>query len=321
MCSSDLLGAEVDHLTVVSEPERQAVIRMGVPAGRISVVPNGADALDLARPLASQEPDTAVYSGALSFSANYDAVRWLLAEIWPIVVRARPGARLVITGSTAGVDLSTLPSVPGVVFSGFVDDIKTLVATRAACVVPLRTGGGTRLKVLEALALGTPVVSTSKGGEGLDVQNGWHVLIADSPDAFAAAIVKVFERGEDVAGWVGEERELLWRGRQELGCVFAQEDGQGGDAGGPDASAAIGGFQRGVRRQAAPHDFAGEAEPIEQLRLVTGDAAREDGFFPRGGRDFVALQLTKDLQQTVGAVEARARFGVLPAGEEAHEVG
>lgn len=205
------LASEVDHVTVVSEPERQAVIAMGGRPDRVSVAPNGADASDLDRPLTAPRPATAVYSGALTYSPNYDAVRWFLLEIWPIVVKSRPEARFVVTGSTTGVDLASLPKAPCVEFVGFVDDIKSLVAASAVCVVPLRAGGGTRLKVLEALALGTPVVSTSKGVEGLDVEHGRHALIADSPEAFASDVLRVFNDATVANGLRAEGRALVER--------------------------------------------------------------------------------------------------------------
>ena len=94
-----------------------------------------------------------------------------------------PGLTVRITGSTTGVDLSSLPRHPAAHFTGYVPDIRPVVARSWASVVPLRAGGGTRLKILESMALGTPVVSTSKGAEGLDVTDGENILIADDAAA------------------------------------------------------------------------------------------------------------------------------------------
>jgi len=86
-----------------------------------------------------------------------------------------------------------LPLGSGAELTGYLDDIRPAVAQSWACVVPLRVGGGTRLKILEAMALGTPVISTSKGAEGLDVTHEENVLIADSPNDFAQAVLRVLE--------------------------------------------------------------------------------------------------------------------------------
>jgi polysaccharide biosynthesis protein PslH len=191
-----LLSQEMDHLTVVSEAERSAVIQMGCNPARVSVVPNGADPVDLERPPAAVAATTAVYSGSPTYGPNLDAVRWFSTEVWPIVRAQSPGARFLVTGSTKGVDLGLLPSIPGVEFTGFVDDVKSLIAASGACVVPLRLGGGTRLKVLEAMALGTPVVATTKAVEGIDVVDDSHVLIADTAEHFAAQVLRLFaDRG------------------------------------------------------------------------------------------------------------------------------
>ena len=122
-----------------------------------------------------------------------DAVRFFLDEIFPTVRSARHDTSLVVTGSTGSIDLSSMIGGGGVTFTGRVPDIARLVAHSAACVVPLRTGGGTRLKILEAMAVGTPVVSTTKGAEGLAVTHGENILIADSPDGFAKQTLRLMD--------------------------------------------------------------------------------------------------------------------------------
>jgi glycosyltransferase involved in cell wall biosynthesis len=189
------LAEEIDHMTVVSEIERQALIRMGCRPDIVSVIPNGADPADLERVAPICRAQTVVYHGSTTYGPNLDAVRWFIADIWPVVRGRHPNARFIVTGSTEGVDLGTLPDVPGVEFTGFVDDVKSVVAGSSACVVPLRLGGGTRIKVLEALALGTPVVATAKAVEGIDIVPDLHALIANTTERFAAQVVRVFEDG------------------------------------------------------------------------------------------------------------------------------
>ncbi len=181
--------------TAVSEAERQAVTEF-VGARRvppIHIVPNGVD-LEWATPApdGTHDPDTLVYPGALSFDANADAVRFFVADILPRIQQERPQARLLVTGlNDALVPGDPLRRAPGVTLTGYLDDVRPAVRGAAVCVAPLRQGGGTRLKVLEAMALGTPVVATTRGAEGIDAAPGEHLLVADTPAAFADACLRV----------------------------------------------------------------------------------------------------------------------------------
>jgi glycosyltransferase involved in cell wall biosynthesis len=143
--------------------------------------------------LFERRPDSLVYNGALTYAANYDAVQYFLERIFPQVKREVPQATLTVTGTTEGVAVSGLPKEDAVVFTGYVDDIRTVVGRSTVCVVPLRQGAGTRLKILEAMALCTPVISTSKGAEGLEVVDGQHLLVADTPGDFAAQTVRLLQ--------------------------------------------------------------------------------------------------------------------------------
>jgi glycosyltransferase involved in cell wall biosynthesis len=132
-----------------------------------------------------------VYNGSLTYSANYDAMVHFLSEIYPLIREEEPGVSLTITGSLDGVDLGGLNLDGSVRLSGYVADVRPLVAGASVCVVPVRQGGGTRLKILEAMALGTPVVATPKGAEGLQVKPGQDVLLGRDPEEFAAQIVRL----------------------------------------------------------------------------------------------------------------------------------
>lgn len=183
----------VDGCTVPSEVERQTVLSVAQDGGPVAVVPNGVDLEQYQGDFGPVEPDTLVFPGALTYEANFEAMRFFLREIFPRIRRVRPQAILYITGRTDGVDLRCLPLGDGVVLTGYLPDVRPRVARSAVCVVPLTLGGGTRIKILEAMALGTPVVATSKGAEGLEVTPGRDLLIADDPEAFAAAVVRILE--------------------------------------------------------------------------------------------------------------------------------
>lgn len=182
--------------SVVSEAELDLVRRLAPANTRLAVIPNGAEIGEGPGNWGEPQPDTLIYPGSLTYSANLDAVHYFLNSIFPHIRRRRPDVRLRLTGRAEPEHLVALPSLEGVDVLGFVPDIRSEVA-RAWCeVVPLREGSGTRLKVLEALALGTPVVSTSKGIEGLALEHDRHVLLADTPESFAMATLRLLEQPE-----------------------------------------------------------------------------------------------------------------------------
>ena len=162
---------------------------VGATLGRIEI--SAADAALLGRAAVLPQPGQLIYQGALSYSANFDAMHYFLTDIFPHIQAAAPEVSLKITGASPSARVAQLPHRAGVSFTGYLPDIHTAVAEAWACVVPLRIGGGTRLKILEALALGTPVISTSKGVEGLDVMHDQQLLIADDPIEFAAQTLRV----------------------------------------------------------------------------------------------------------------------------------
>lgn len=179
--------------TVVSEVERARVLNATGTMTPVVVVPNGVDLEMKIDKCVEPIPDTMIYAGALTYHANFNAVDYFLRKIFPIIKQRRPAAQFFVTGKHDGVDLNRLPKHDGVVFTGYVDNIRTKVASSWLSVVPLVEGGGTRLKVLESMALGTPVVSTSKGVEGFEIVSERDGIIADSPMAFAEGVIRVLE--------------------------------------------------------------------------------------------------------------------------------
>lgn len=179
--------------TVVSEPERERVRQASPYYAPIKVVPNGVDTATYSGDFGAPEPDSLVYSGALSYQANFDAVDFFLRDIFHLIQAGRPNVTFSVTGGIDGVPIDRLPLNGGTIFTGYLDDIRPKVARSWVNVVPLRVGGGTRLKILESLALGTPVVATRKGAEGLDLVPGRDLLVADTPADFAAAVLRLLQ--------------------------------------------------------------------------------------------------------------------------------
>ena len=179
--------------TVASEKEKELVRQLAPDDLPLAVVPNGVD-LDACRgDFGPPRPDSLIFSGALSYSANFDAMEFFLSDVFPLVKAKRPGATLRITGCNDGVPVERLPLGNGAILTGYLDDIRPTISQSWASVVPLHQGGGTRLKILEAMALGTPVVSTAKGAEGLEVTPGENILIADEPAEFADTVLDLLE--------------------------------------------------------------------------------------------------------------------------------
>jgi polysaccharide biosynthesis protein PslH len=174
--------------TVVSENEKQLVsqnVRCQIP---IEVIPNCISLSDYQRRYGKPLPNTLIFTGSFRYSANYEAMVWFLTDIFPLIQAKIPDVKLVITGDHANLPL---PVSTGVTLTGFVEDIRPFIARSAVSIAPIRVGGGTRLKILEAMALHTPVVSTAKGAEGLDVTDEQDILIADSPDEYAKAVCRL----------------------------------------------------------------------------------------------------------------------------------
>jgi glycosyltransferase involved in cell wall biosynthesis len=207
--------------TVVSELEREHVRTIAPAYARVSLVPNAVDLARYGGWHGDPQPDTLIFSGSLSYSANYDALRWFLAAVFPCIQRAVPDVRLRVTGSTEGIDRAGLPGGGAVEYTGYVDDVRPLVASSWVSVVPLRHGSGTRLKILEAMALGTPVVSTAKGAEGLSVTPGEDIILRDDPDGFARGVVELLQSSEHRRR-LADAGRLLVRARYDWQVVGAE---------------------------------------------------------------------------------------------------
>src|SRR4051812_8740731 len=182
-------GESVDLVLATSVRDRQ-VFEHELGLRRVAVVPNGIDLAEFAPSTRGPGPDTILFSGLMSYFPNQQAVRWFLRDVFPTVLRRRPGARLIVAGADPPRWLTALAG-PNLEVTGRVPDIRPFVARAAVVVAPLLIGGGTRVKILEALAMARPIVSTSLGAEGLDLASGESALLADDAAGFADAVVAV----------------------------------------------------------------------------------------------------------------------------------
>lgn len=199
----------MDGCTVASAKERDLLLSVAPGYGPLDVIPNGVDLARYDENFGPKEPHTIVFPGALTYNANLWAMEFFLTEIFPQVKTLSPGTELYITGGYDGVPVGEAFRQAGVTLTGYLEDVRPRIALSAVCVVPMTVGGGTRLKILEAMALGTPVVSTAKGAEGLEVTSGEDILIADDPEDFAEAVARVMNDEELCERLIQNGRRLV----------------------------------------------------------------------------------------------------------------
>ncbi len=167
-----------------------------VPGLKTVILPNGVDTeyyrpdIVTPLPLGSQ---ALVFTGKMDFRPNVDAVLWFSTKVLPIIRQASPDVHFYIVGKNPHPRLTSLRDMPGITITGFVEDVRPYIAAAAVYVVPLFTGGGTRLKVLEAMAMNKAIVSTTLGCEGIHVVPGQDVVLADEPHDFASQVLALLQ--------------------------------------------------------------------------------------------------------------------------------
>ena len=179
---------QANACTDPSLQEKNNILEIAPEFSPIEVIPHSLDLARFNSSFGHPRAKSLVFTGSFTYHANQDAAYFFLGEIYPRLKDLVPEAVIQIVGSTDGADLSDWPIDDSVTFTGLIKDVRPIVAQSCVSVVPLRMGAGTRLKIIESMALGTPVISTSKGAEGLEVKNGENILLADDADTFAQAI-------------------------------------------------------------------------------------------------------------------------------------
>ena len=198
---------EFDAHVVVSQRDEQRLRDLN-PGARIFLIENGVDTAfysDLGA-RAESEARRIVFVGSMDYHANIDGVVDFAREVWPRLRERRPELVFTVVGKDPAPEVRELAKIAGIEVTGTVDDVRPFYREAIAAVVPLKVGGGSRLKILEAMAAGVPVVSTTLGAEGLGVRHDENILIADSNEELAEAIISLVESES-------QRRDLIEAGR------------------------------------------------------------------------------------------------------------
>jgi len=183
------------QVIAVSDADAAALRRLDPDLSPV-VIPNGVETAryrELPAPPENMRDPVVLFTGKMDFRPNVDAVLWFHRQVWPRVRKAHPATRFYVVGKHPHPRLEPLVQDPTVVVTGYVPDVRPYMAGATLFVVPMRMGGGTRLKLLEAMAAGLAIVSTSMGAEGVDVVHREHLLLADTPQAYAEAVSELLD--------------------------------------------------------------------------------------------------------------------------------
>lgn len=198
--SESTLYKRVDGVLVCSQADLEAYKELNKGKVNAAIIPNGVKLFPVLKEEVTNDDHllNIIFCGTLSYYPNVEGLLWFYNFVWPLIKSKSPLLKLTIIGSgTALPSLSVLKSDPSILFLGRVNDVKEYYAKAAASIVPLKTGSGTRLKILEAMSLGVPVISTSKGAEGIEYEKDKNIIIADSDEAFANRLINLVSKNEE----------------------------------------------------------------------------------------------------------------------------
>ncbi len=212
-----------DGATAVTRQEAETIRSFGTKY-EPAVIDNGVDTEYFAPKQTTIDPNTLVFTGSMDWRPNQDAALYFAAEILPILRNECPGIKAIFVGRNPTKQITDLGRIDGITITGTVDDVRDYIASAALYIVPLRIGGGSRLKILEAMAMQKPVVSTTVGAEGLEVTDGKNIVLADGPDVFAQTVLDCLSDNELTSQLAASGRQLVldryrW---QQLGKKFSE---------------------------------------------------------------------------------------------------
>ena len=180
------------HRCILATAAEEKLLKSFAPWARTAVIPNGVDLAGYGPPA---DGPTIIFTGAMDYFPNVDAVQHFCADVFPAVARAVPSARFLIVGLNPSPAVRKLGETPGVTVTGAVRDVQPYYRQSSVCVAPLRIARGIQNKILQSMALGVPVVATSAAARGLECRPGEHFLVEDDPARLAEAVVGLLRDG------------------------------------------------------------------------------------------------------------------------------
>ncbi len=194
---------------VVSD-EDKFILKNIVPDATIDIIPNGVDISYFSPSAEIPDNETLIFAGAMNWYPNKDSMLFFIDEIWPLLKAKRPTIKMIIVGqSPPGRLLALNKQDPDFIVTGYVDDVRSYFKQASIYVCPMRDGGGTRLKILDALSSGIPIVATSMAVEGIKITPGKNVIIANTPDEFANEILSLIDNPNNRKRLSTEGRHLV----------------------------------------------------------------------------------------------------------------
>jgi glycosyltransferase involved in cell wall biosynthesis len=203
---------QFDAILSVSQEDPRMTARYVNARTNLWLAPNEVDT-EYFQPIAPQFKGkarlTLVFGGSMDVTMNQDAIHWFIKTILPLIRQQIPNVQSWIVGKNPELAIQNLARMPWVKVTGSVLDVREYYRQADVFVVPLRSGGGTKLKTLEAMAMGLPVVSTTVGAQGLEVEPGRHLYVANSPEVFAARVIELLQDRNKAATMGAEARRLV----------------------------------------------------------------------------------------------------------------
>lgn len=186
------VSRSVDHCIAVSETDK-ATFQLDYGMRNVSTVETGVDLDYFLNQTAERLPNRLVFTGSMDWGPNEDAMLWFVDEIFPRITKAVPEVSLTIVGRRPSQKVRRLGLNSRIEVTGRVEDVRPYLWSGSVFIVPLRIGGGTRIKIFEAMASGIPVVSTPVGAEGLQVSHDDHLLLAENSEGFSSAVLRLLK--------------------------------------------------------------------------------------------------------------------------------
>jgi len=191
------VGRQFDAILAVSEEDREALVSAGCPDSRLTVIPIAIDTQETRVIQRDSNARSIIHIGTMFWPPNIEGILWFARQVYPLIQGKVPQVRLYLVGARPPAEIRALEKQDtSIRVTGYVEDVVPYLQDSAVFVVPLHVGSGMRVKILEAWAWGTPIVTTSVGCAGIPVHPGEDILIADTAEDFAAAVVQVLQDGE-----------------------------------------------------------------------------------------------------------------------------